>query len=291
MKLAIILAARGRPELLRRTVETTLPNIKCDDTRLVIAVDDDDPAVCDVAGQLFEKSSKISVSKETRDITLGDKYNRALKVAPADVYLAMVDYAQHVTPGFDEKILEAASVFPDGIGVVYNHLANLSFPQINAVTAGLVERMGYFYPPYFPYWFVDHWLDDIAKLIDRISVADVWIDTSHRPGTMDRRDIAFWATFFDAGYIHRREIAHRIINSDSFQEPQWRKNLLLRHHPLIEERSKMLNQGVKHTQWHQPPEAPDARYSKAKARAQSMLRDFIPQIEAEEAARHLMRSY
>jgi hypothetical protein len=55
----------------------------------------------------------------------------------------MVDYVAFVTPGFDERVLEAAEVFPDGIGVVYNHLANLSFPFMNAVTKGYVEKPGH----------------------------------------------------------------------------------------------------------------------------------------------------
>ena len=54
------------------------------------------------------------------------------------------DYTPHITPGWDTKVLEAASVFPDGIGVVYNHLANLSFPGMVTATAELVEKMVYF---------------------------------------------------------------------------------------------------------------------------------------------------
>ena len=196
----------------------------------------------------------------------------------------MADYAPHVTPGFDTKILEAAAMFPDNIGVVYNHMANLSFPQINGVTHGLVKKMGYFYPPYFPYWFVDHWIDDIVKLIGRISVADVWLDVSQRPGTHDRRDVAWWATFFDAGVVHRRNLARSIIESDDFLEPEWRKKLLLgNHHILIEERSKMTNDSARQTQWHKAPEAVDERYKRIKAVAQGLLREWLPELEAEQA--------
>jgi hypothetical protein len=279
--LSILLTARSRPELLRWTVEMTVPNIRERDTRLIIAVDDDDtPQTISVARDLaFDHPVEISILP--REETLGAKVNRVLTIAPADVYLHMVDYRPHLTLGFDTKILEAASQFPDGIGVVYSHMANLSFPEINAVTAGLVKHMGYFYPPYFPYWFVDHWLDDIARLIGRIAVADVKTDGSRRPGTMDRRDVAWWATFYDAAVIHRRKMAHAIINSDEFQEPEWRKKLLLSHHPLIEERSKMINDSARTTRWQRPPEPVDDRYRRAKAAAQAALREWIPDLEAE----------
>jgi hypothetical protein len=281
MSLSILLTARSRPELLKWTVETTMPNIRDSDTKLVIAIDDDDTETISAARELSDNDSCVGYSVRPREETLGAKVNRILTIAPADVYLHMVDYRPHLTPGFDTKILEAASLFPDGIGVVYSHMANLSFPEINAVTAGLVKHMGYFYPPYFPYWFVDHWLDDIARLIGRIAVADVQTDGSRRPGTMDRRDVAWWATFYDAAVIHRRKMAHAIINSPEFQEPEWRKKLLLSHHPLIEERSKMINDSARTTRWQMPPEPVDDRYRRAKAAAQVALREWLPDLEAE----------
>src|SRR5262245_65609119 len=120
---------------------------------------------------------------EPRAFSLGEKYNRILTLAPADVHLVMVDYAPHITEGFDEEILKAASIYSDGYAVIYNWWANLSFPGINAVTAKLAERMGGIYPTLYPYWWIDHHLDDIAQMIGRITFAEVAIDVSNRPGT------------------------------------------------------------------------------------------------------------
>lgn len=285
MSLSIILAARARPELLRRTIETTLPNIHEVDTTFVIAVDDDDPETV-AAAMEFHGKNNVSVSVKPREDSFGGKYNRVLTEAPADVFLPMADYAPHITPGFDTKILEAASLFPDGIGIVYNHMANLSFPDCNGVTAKFAEKMGYVYPPYFPYWFVDHWVDDIAKLIGRISFADVTLDKSKRPGTHDRREVAWWATFYDAGIVHRRKLARSIVESDDFIEPEWRKKLLLSdYHMLIEGRSKMTNDTARITQWGKPPEAVDDRYRRIKSQAQALLREWLPELEAEQALR------
>ena len=284
MSLSILLTVRSRPELLRWTVETTVPNIRKPGTRLIIAADEDDtPETLDTVRDLEGRWSCVEASILPRETSIGAKVNRVLTIAPADVYLHMVDYRPHLTPGFDSKILEAASLFPDGIGMVYSHMANLSFPEINAMTAGMVKHMGYFYPPYFPYWFVDHWVDDIARIIGRIAVADVATDGSRRPGTGDRREVGWWATFFDAGILHRRKIAHAIINSPDFQEPEWRKQLLRTHHPLIEERSKMINDSARGTRWPVAPEPIDDRYRRAKSAAQVLLREWIPELEAEQA--------
>lgn len=282
MSLAILLATRNRPELLLYTIRTTTRNMRRDDTKLVIAVDDDDQATIDMLNRGMFLSRNVVVSIKPREDTLGEKYNRILDYE-ADVYLAMVDYAPHITPGFDNKIVDAAMKFPDGIGFVFNHLANLSFPQINAMTRKTAEMMGYFYPPYFPHWFVDHWLDDIARITDRIVFTDVWIDTNRRPGTMEQREVDFWATFFDATKFMRRRIAHNIIKSKANKHPHWHKAVLLMNHPLIEERSVMVNNNARALFEGTPGEAPDERYLRAKAKAIEVLRGCIGDLEAEEA--------
>lgn len=240
MILTAVLATRGRPELLQRTVDITVTNMSLQSTRLVVMVDEDDTETLE---RFAVKDHRVQVEVRPRPDSLGEKFNMGCEAAPADVYLAMVDYAPHVTPGFDALILKAASVFPDGIGVVYNHLANLSFPQINAVTHRLTELMGGMYPEWFPYWFVDHWLDDVARTIDRIAVADVWVDVSKRPGTQGMREPAFWATLYDALRYERHEVCEKIIAE--MDEPEWRKTLLRQNHVMVDERAQMLNSEVR----------------------------------------------
>ena len=283
LTLTINLCTRGRPELLLRTVQETLKNIVLPTTIFMISVDHDDQKTIDALPHLpVDRRLRPVVAQ--REDSLGGKYNRALQV-PADVYLAMVDYGPHITPGFDAKILEAAARFPDNIGVVYNHLANASFPQINGITHGLAKKMGFIYPPYFPYWFIDHWLDDIVRLIDRISFADVHIDTSRRPGTQELRELAFWADFYDLGQIVRRRCAFDIIRSPEFLDPPWRKEMLLRHYPLVEGRSLYVNGVLRSSDYAQYEQrigagAPDARYERLKAQALQMAAVMQAEIQA-----------
>ncbi len=242
MRLVINLATRGRPELLIETLERTLPNIKHPDTLLMVSLDNDDEATGLGIQQHWpnELPRGLFFDNRLREDSFGAKYNRMLE-HPADAYLAMVDYAPHVTPGFDEKILEAAQSFPDGIGVVMNQWANLMFPGINAATRRFCELQGYFYPPYFPYWFVDHWFGDIAEMTGRIALADVQIDVGKRPGTQNKRDIDYWTQFFNRTSPLREGIAERIIRADEFQGPGWHKDLLIRNFPLRRRRSEMVN--------------------------------------------------
>ena len=110
------------------------------------------------------------------------------------------------------------------------------------------------------------------------------LDKSLRPGTHDRREVAWWATFYDAGIVHRRNLARSIVESEDFIEPEWRKKLLLSdYHMLIEGRSKMTNDSARTTHWGKPPEAVDDRYRRIKAVAQGLLREWLPELEAEQA--------
>src|SRR6185437_11835202 len=105
MSLTILLATRGRPDLCCETLEITLRNIALPSTKLVVAMDKDDPQTVDKLSLFALDHPNIKLSVEQREDSLGEKYDRALRY-PAQVYLPMVDYAPHVTPGFDAIICE-----------------------------------------------------------------------------------------------------------------------------------------------------------------------------------------
>lgn len=296
-KLVISLATRGRPAQLLDTILKSRANWTHPETVLVVACDDDDqPSIAAVLGlnpairhpQLPVPQTGIVLDVRPREETIAGKWNRAIEV-PADVYLVAADDAPDVTPGYDSAILDAAGRFGDGIGVVYGHLANASFPGIMAPTRKFVEKLGHIFPPLFPYWFVDHWIDDIARLIDRISFADVRTDQSRAGQTQEMREPAWWANFFDAGYLLRRRIAHAIVSGEDFIETPGRKAMLLAHHPLIEFRSRWINDNVRAnagamTNW-AAEQNRDERYMRVRNAAVGMLDGILDGMDAVEVAR------
>lgn len=241
MNLVISMATRGRPEQVVDTIKRSVINWRSPDTIMQVQLDHDDPAPYE-ALRKANLHERVLLNVQERELTIAAKWNRALTI-PADVYLVVGDDDPYVTEGYDVKILEAAKRFPDGIGMVYGHMANLSFSGSVAPTAGLCKKMGYIQPdhPAFPYWFVDHWTDDLARMIGRISFADICTDQSKVGKTQEMRELGFWATFFDACYLMRRRQARAIIDSPDFMGEEWHKELLRTHHVLIEERSRTIN--------------------------------------------------
>lgn len=240
-RLLITLATRNRPQLLLDTIKKSMACWTHPNTRLVIQTDADDYAT---NGMLTETKfdERVSVNVQKREDTVAAKWNRALK-EDADVYVIAADDNPCITPGFDSKILDAATLFPDGIGAVYGHLANASFPDVLGVTKKLTDILGYILPEYFPYWFSDHWLCDVLQMAGRVGHADVHGDLSKAPPTQEMREPAWWATWFDAAYLLRRADAFKLI--DALDEPDWRKQALKDAHPLIEWRSRWVNDNVR----------------------------------------------
>lgn len=283
MSLTINLASRGRPDLLIPTLAETLKHLTRDDTTILVSLDEDDPATV-AAIEFLPSDPRIHVDVRPREDALGAKYNRVLEYA-GSVYTTMADHSPYVTDGFDDRILEAASLFPDGIGVVFNRMANQSFANNYSVTKGLVDKLGWLYPPFFPYWFVDHWVDDIARLIDRVSFADVEQDANRKPPTRELRDLDFWATYFDAHRLTRRAQARDIILSPDFIEPEWRRQLMLRHYPITEFRSQNINDYLREMAagLERAMQSGDGgeRYVRVKALAAAKLAELAPAMIAE----------
>ncbi len=281
MKLSISLPTRRRPGILVRTVEQTLKNITHPDTKLVIAVDDDDDGTISMQDSI--KDPRVIWSIEPRPDARGAKDNRVMRVAPADVYMVHVDYAPQMTHGFDERVLEAAKVYPDGYAFILGHLANLSFSSINAVTHKLASRMGGIYPENFPYWFVDHWFEDLARKTGRQVYVDALVDCSRKQPTIGLMEPGFWGVVFDWLHIERHRIAKDIINSPDFDETPARKAALIRNFRLSDEWSFIINAGLHHGEQGQV-DPNDERYARIKKRGEETIKKCIAAHEKEKAA-------
>ena len=297
-RLVISLATRGRPDRLVKQINTCLSNWTNKDTLLHIQVDADDQPTIDavVKHGWTAMDGNVIANIAPREDTVAAKWNRIMSVS-ADVYMYHADDDPYITKGYDDLVIKAAERFPDGIGAVFGHLANLSFSCTYAATAKYVQKLGFLLPDYFPYWFCDHWTDDLARMIGRISFANITTDQSKPGTTMEMREPGWWGTWFDAAYLLRRHQAMSIIDDPEFECPVWQKNILRASFPLIEVRSRMINQNVRSqnaqlTQW-AGNLALDERYMRVKQRAIDMvphlLTDYgMPAAEQDMFARALL---
>jgi len=229
MSVSYCIAARGHPDWLQRSAALTWALSRRDDTRIVIALDDDDGATIAAAEVLKRHAGdKVVLSIAPREDTLGAKYNRAAAAHAADLYVIGCDDTAVVTEGWDELLDAAWRRQADGIAAVYfGDLYNV-FQAGQALSHALVEEIGYFVPPHFPTWWHDRWINEIATLIDRVERAPVELKALGPIGaTRGLRDVTWWATFYDVTRVLRREAAERIVRSANFAATPERRAALL----------------------------------------------------------------
>jgi hypothetical protein len=289
MKLVISLASRGRPQQLLDTIQKDIATFSQPNTVLMVQVDaDDQSTIMMLRNMALDK--RVQVSVKPREDTIAGKWNRALE-EPADLYMIKGDDDPLTGTEVDGKLLKAASVFPDGLGMVYGHYANLSFPGVMCLTAKMTEKLGYLMPEHFPYWFCDHWTDDVARMIGRISFADVRTDQSQAKPTQECREPFWWATWFDAAAVYRHEEANGIIAV--LKDEPWRKAMHKANQPWIDMRSRMINDGVRQNarqlEWMtgQPLSLKDERYQRVKEKAIACVPAMLTLMENKaEAAKY-----
>ena len=276
--LVIGLATRGRADLMLRTVSATVENIADERTRLLVFIDDDDLATRTAAGKF---AAPVVPVIRPRPLTVADKWNQMLEL-PADAYLIMVDHSPHKTKGFDRKILDAVKLFDGGPGVVLGPQANMSFHCADVVTKAWADAVGYIYPPYFPYWFTDHWLEDVAKMTGLTELIDIAVDSSAKPFTSELREPSWWATFYDAARSLREADARRVLGISENTVALRRASALISH------RSVMINNTVRMQSAALSQMSRlsicDERYQRAKARALEMLPALLDTLGPDRAA-------
>lgn len=247
MRLTFDIGARSRPEKLLETVKLSMEKATRDDTVCLVCLDDDDESMTPFLDK-FPNDKRIRLSIRPREDSRGEKYDRALVEAPADVYLLGVDHSILLTSGWDQRIIDSAVLFPDGIGVVnVGGMNNLSFPKLQAVTAKWVELVGFTYNWDYPFWFIDHEIDDLARMTGRFVFPPIEVDTNRlRVGnrTQRMRDLRFWSSYYNLFTFWRRDLAHRIIRE--LKIPEWEREMLLTWHEPTEVRSAFINQQVFH---------------------------------------------
>ena len=282
MSVCVCIASRGRPVECRKSIEALTKAAVLPDTHCALALDEDDPAVLDY-GPLVRKFG-VGIAAE-RDISLGAKYNRAASYARpgTTVYVLGVDDCHPCTPGWDRTFIDAADKFPDGVGVIYSGDRRdelFQLPEGCAVTKRWIEQVGFFCPPYFPFWWHDTWIDELARFTGRYVWANVdW--EKHGPSeaqghkTTRMREVSWWARFFDATRQMRVDKAVEMINRLNY--PPWygaqlRSELQLKANLFWQRNALVRDHGANFEAQYGAETTADPGYDRIKAEATAMLK-------------------
>lgn len=166
--LCVIVPSRGRPENVKRLVESWTTTGAEASLEIVLDNDDDSFLESDIEA-IMGGSGYVSLSMGPR-IRLGPTLNReALLWADCFPYIGfMGDDHRPVTPEWDKRICEALESM--GTGIVYGNdlFQGVNLPTAVFMTSNIVRTLGYFCPPEQTHLYLDNawksWGEQIGKL-------------------------------------------------------------------------------------------------------------------------------
>ena len=213
MKITALIPSRGRSFQLLATIRTAqkLESGKHEVT-YIVGCDADDPetiGMCQLLKIGSVQGGQVTAHCFERTASLGAMVNQMCRDVPGDVYCSMCDDMLIVTPGWDDKIADAATKTPDG---VFFWKIDEKRPATWAiVTHKWLTAAGQMFTEHFPFWWDDLWILELWVLVSEGPPLQIEAEAEDRPAkTMRMRDLRFWTEFFESTRGERIAEAERI---------------------------------------------------------------------------------
>ncbi len=219
--ISVLVPYRGKPDALAACIKSLLatPDARIE---VLVAYDDDDDTrqmALGLTREIWDGShigaildSRLRSCLWERPPTLGEKLNKLSREARGDIlWFIAQDYT---IEGIDwpTRFREAVQALPSGVGVLFpkddQHPDHASFPLI---TRQMMEITGFFMAPWFPYWFIDTWWDELGVLSGIHREIDVTVQHQGSRGrSIGIRDLKFWLDFFEHTRVLRAKDAREM---------------------------------------------------------------------------------
>lgn len=215
--ISVLVLTRGRPASFKEMLASLAHHASRRDLMdLWVYIDEDDPTAPELLnGNLSDKAGfPIHFHVRPRPDSLCGAATELWEVSTsnAGIYLGCADDYLMATPGWDDRIREKFSCYPDRI--VLGQITDPSLPDrllYMALSAEWINLLGYIVPPVFPTWYGDTWLEEIGDFVQRRIVLGVeMIRNGGKSKTQRLRDVAFWYDFFRRTQILRLEAAESL---------------------------------------------------------------------------------
>lgn len=224
-EISILLATRGRPDLLTESFESLkATTAQKDKTVLWVYVDEDDQPTREAiaANRLPDPGFPIHWHVGPRTPGLGETHQAMWNASgrASEVYMISSDKARFATPHWDEVIRAKFAEYPDGVLLAYAHDPNTADQATYPILGwGWLGALGYFFPGHFPFWFDDKWVDEIGRMAGRYVKLDLVIAPIRGRGRTQRmRGMPFWVRFFQLTLRERKDAARRLLEAAYPQE-------------------------------------------------------------------------
>lgn len=177
MKISILVPTRQRRNRLIELYDSMFEYAKYPaNVEMVAYVDDDDKSY----NGLERYNLNIITGKHTR---IADAWNICWKNAEGEILGLFGDDVICRTQDWDKIVTNEFNKLDDKIAFVYGDDgsdAGKTFGTHGFIHQNWAETVGYFVPPYFYASYVDTWLNDVAKMVNRHKYVDVLFEHMHQ---------------------------------------------------------------------------------------------------------------
>jgi hypothetical protein len=229
----IFLATRARPEMMREVLDSLgKKTSRKDKTDLWIYVDEDDQVTRDAVEKKTFPDPGFPVHWHFGPLQngLGDCYQVLWHESgrSAEAYLSTVDDMKFETAGWDEIVRTEFARYPDGVLLGFSH-DPLTADQATYPVFGhaWISGLGRVYCGYFPCWYDDLWVEQIARMTGRLVKLPIVLSPIGGKGRTKRmRNLPFWARFLQMTLPDRMSSARKLIHIIHPQDDAGRKAAL-----------------------------------------------------------------
>lgn len=279
--ITVLVATRARPTFLFRLLRSLEERVgRSEKVDIAVYVDEDDTATLDFS-QSHQAVLPTCFHVGPRTSTMGEMIHQLQRLRPeSDIYVTTVDDTLFLTPAWDEAIRQAYASVPDGIALAYVDDLNGDAGSVSLVTLSRawIEASGAMFTEFFPFWFDDSWLDQIAMMVGRklpLPVEAVTQSQGQQNRTSRMRNLAFWDRFYFHTLEDREAAARRLMARIYAGQPE----ALQRQSRVMEEmvakfrrRETRLDRAhIQYVEFNRATaarfEAPNPRYCRAEERA------------------------
>lgn len=174
MKISILCPTRGRPENVKRLLDS-LRETSTVPPEVVFYADDDDESFPLITGldperfpsAIYYPGSFQAVSGPR--IKMSQMWNECAKAATGEILMIAADDIVFRTKGWDDQVRRAFAAFPDRLACVHGNdgVYQEKFGTHIFLHRNWMDAVGCIAPPYFSADFVDTWWNEIANALNR----------------------------------------------------------------------------------------------------------------------------
>lgn len=220
-EISILMATRGRPEMLAEEIESLKQNtVNKDKVHLWCYVDDDDTVLLEaIAAKKFpDPGFPIHWHVGPRPGALGLCHQALWNASgrKSEIYTISVDDVRFDTHGWDDVVRSAFTDCRDGVLLAFAHDPNAPQATFPYIGWGFLLTLGYekIFPGIFIYWFDDKWIEQIAVMAGRCVKVPVTMNPIGDKGLTQRmRCVPFWTRFCQLLVVERKDSSQKLIDA------------------------------------------------------------------------------